>query len=159
MRLVVSLMAGLLAAGVQAQEPFEFWPGADYDPSIPTIESVLGHAPGERISWHHEAIRYFEALAHAQPDRVAIHRYAKSWEGRDLIYVVLTSSANMARIDEIKAGMQSLRAAGETTANDADRIIGSQPVVTWLSYGVHGDEISSTDAGHADGLSPAGRPR
>ena len=43
----------------------EYWPGANYDPSIPTIENVLGHESGERITWHSEAIRYFDALAAA----------------------------------------------------------------------------------------------
>ena len=86
----------------------EYWPGADYDPSIPTIEKILGHESGERITWHSEAIRYFEALAAAAPDRVAVFEYARTWEDRELIYVVITSPENMARIGEIKDGMQRL---------------------------------------------------
>ncbi len=34
-----------------AQQDFEFWPGANYDPTVPTMESVIGHAPGERNTW------------------------------------------------------------------------------------------------------------
>ena len=146
MRFVTLLAATLLATGVTAQENFEFWPNADYDPAVPTIEQITGHAPGERVTWHADAIRYFEALASADPDRVSVHRYARTWEGRDLIYVVISSPANMARIDEIKSGMQRLRDAGSTDSAQAANIIQSQPAVTWLSYGVHGNEISSTDA-------------
>jgi len=146
MRLILCSMGLFFALNIHAQQDFEFWPDAEYDPSIPTIESVLGHAPGERISWHHEAIRYFEALATAQPNRVEIHRYAESWEGRELIYVVLTSEENLARIDEIKNNMQALRNADVTNRDTAERIVADVPAVTWLSYGVHGDEISSTDA-------------
>ncbi|MDZ4729940.1 MAG: M14 family metallopeptidase [Xanthomonadales bacterium] len=145
MRSILSLAAALFAITANAQD-FEFWPNADYDPSVPTIESVLGHAPGERITWHAEAVRYFEALASSDPDRVTVHRYAESWEGRDLIYVVIASPENMRRIDDIKRDMQSLRNAATTSRSEADRIIQSGPAVTWLSYGVHGDEISSTDA-------------
>ena len=145
MRLLSCIAAALLAMSANAQD-YEFWPNADYDPSVPTIESVLGHAPGERITWHAEAIRYFEALASSEPDRVSVHRYAESWEGRDLIYVVIASSENMRRIGDIKQDMQSLRNAATTSRDEADRIIESGPAVTWLSYGVHGDEISSTDA-------------
>ena len=65
MRLLLSLTAALLAGTASAQQDFEYWPNADYDPAIPTIESVIGHAPGERITWHRDAIRYFEALAAA----------------------------------------------------------------------------------------------
>jgi hypothetical protein len=107
---------------------------------------VLGHRSGDRITWHRDAIRYFEALEAAAPDRVSVSRYAQSWEGRDLIYVVVTSAANMARIEDVKAGMQRLADPRQTTRAEAEEIIANQPAVTWLSYGVHGNEISSTDA-------------
>ena len=107
---------------------------------------VLGYQSGDRITWHRDAIRYFEALAEAAPERISVSRYAQTWEGRDLIYVVVTSAENMARIDEVKAGMQRLVDPRQTTRAEAEEIIASQPAVTWLSYGVHGNEISSTDA-------------
>lgn len=146
MRLLLSFAAALLAVTASAQQDFEFWPNADYDPAVPTIESVLGYSHGERITWHGDALRYFDALQTSQPDRVSVHQYATSWEGRELVYVVITSAENMRRIDDIKADMQSLRNAATTSRSEADRIIQSGPAITWLSYGVHGDEISSTDA-------------
>ena len=129
-----------------AQDEFIFWPDADYDPAIPSFEDVLGYNPGDRITWHRDAIRYYEALQAAAPDRVFVSRYARSWEGRDLIYVVVTSPENMARIDDVKAGMQRLADPRLTTRAEAESIIADQPAITWLSYGVHGNEISSTDA-------------
>jgi hypothetical protein len=129
-----------------AQDEFIFWPDADYDPAIPSFEDVLGYNPGDRITWHRDAIRYYEALQAAAPDRVFVSPYARSWEGRDLIYVVVTSPENMARIEEIKAGMQRLADPRLTTRAEAEAIIADQPAITWLSYGVHGNEISSTDA-------------
>jgi hypothetical protein len=138
--------ACLLTNLVLAQDEFVFWPNADYDPAIPTVEDVLGYTSGERITWHRDAIRYFEALAEAAPERISVTRYAQSWEGRDLVYVVVTAAENMARIDAVKAGMQRLADPRQTTRAEAEEIIASQPAVTWLSYGVHGNEISSTDA-------------
>jgi hypothetical protein len=129
-----------------AQDEFIFWPDADYDPAIPSFEDVLGYNPGDRITWHRDAIRYYEALRAAAPDRVLVSRYARSWEGRDLIYVVVTSPENMARIDDVKVGMQRLADPRLTTRAEAEAIIADQPAITWLSYGVHGNEISSTDA-------------
>jgi hypothetical protein len=145
-RVALTATSFAIALSARAQDDFEFWPDADYDPAIPTVESVLGYATGEQITWHRDAIRYFEALAAAAPDRIAVHRYASSWEGRDLIYAVVTSAENMARIDDIKAGMQRLRDPRVTSRSEAEQLIASQPAVTWLSYGVHGNEISSTDA-------------
>ena len=123
MRSLLSLAALLFALSAHGQQEFEFWPEADYDPAVPTIKSVLGHSPGERITWHRDAVRYFEALAAADPERVSVHRYAVSWERRDLIYVVITSAENMARIDAIKEDMQQLRNAGSTAPADAARIV------------------------------------
>ena len=143
----ISAIAILSVAGrINAQEGYEFWPGANYDPAIPTIRSVLGYDSGERITWHRDTIRYFEALAEAAPERVQLFPYAETWEGRELIYAVITSPENMARIDEVRANMQRLVDPRKTTRAEANAIIEDQPAVTWLSYGVHGNEISSTDA-------------
>ena len=134
------------ASYVHATDDFVFWPDANYDPAIPTFKTVLGYEPGERITWHADAVRYFEALTKAAPDRISMATYAQSWEGRDLIYAVVSSAENMARIDEIKGNMQQLADPRKTTAAEAREIIKNQPAVTWLSYGVHGNEISSTES-------------
>ena len=144
MRIPVFL-AGLLAVPLFSQQ-FEFWPGAQYDPSIPTIKQVLGHAPGERISPPADIQRYFEALAKAAPERVRLHEYARSWEGRPLTYAVIASPENIKRIDDIKASMQKLYDPRKTTPAEARRLIETLPLVLNLSYGVHGNEISSPDA-------------
>jgi len=143
---IVILASALVATQSFAKDGFVFWPDADYDPAIPTLHDVLGYNPGERITWHANAVRYFEALAAAAPERISVHRYAKSWEGRDLIYVVVSSPENMARIEDIKSGMQQLADPRKTSRTEARQIINSQPAITWLSYGVHGNEASSTEA-------------
>jgi hypothetical protein len=117
---------------------------ADYDPAIPTVEKVLGHASGAEITTPEETLTWFEALAAVAPDRIKVAPYAKTWEGRDLIYAVIGSPANIARLDAIKAATARL-ASGERMADRAN-LIADTPAVVWLSYGVHGNEISSTDA-------------
>ena len=143
---VIILASALITTQLNAQDSFVFWPDANYDSTIPTFKDVLGYEPGERITWHGNAIRYFEALANAAPERISVNRYATSWEGRELIYVVVSSAENMARIDDIKAGMQRLADPRQTSRAEAQEIIKNQAAVTWLSYGVHGNEISSTEA-------------
>jgi hypothetical protein len=136
----------LLSNIALAQDDFEFWPNANYDPVIPSIEDVLGYSPGEKITWHRDAIKYFEALAQAAPDRVILKEYARSWQDRELIYAVISSPQNLEKIESVKAGMQRLSDPRDTDERSASNIIPGQPAVTWLSYGVHGNEISSTDA-------------
>lgn len=141
---VLFVCAMLLAAGAPAQQ-FEFLPGAQYDPTIPTLEKVVGHAWGAQITMHHEAERYLHALADASP-RVRLVRFGETWEGKSLYYLVISSEANLARIGEIQAGMKRLADPRRTPRADAERLIGSIVPVTWLTYGVHGNEISSPDA-------------
>ncbi len=145
---VIPVCAALLTLSfsVYGQEDFQYWPNPDYDPAIPTIEEVLGYAPGDRITWHRDAIRYFEALSEAAPNRIFLTEYARSWENRELVYAVVSAPQNIADIDGIKERMQQLADPMLTDEDTAAAMIPEQAAVTWLSYGVHGNEISSTDA-------------
>jgi len=109
-----------------------------FDPAVPTLTATVGHAPGSRITSPDQAYTYLRALAEAAPDRARLVQYATSWEGRPLYYLILTAPANMARLEAIRADMATI-AAGRAGN-------GSALPVTWLAYGVHGNEISSTDA-------------
>ncbi|HPT27774.1 MAG TPA: M14 family metallopeptidase, partial [Bryobacteraceae bacterium] len=124
----------------------EFWPGAQYDTSIPSPEKVLGFAPGLKHATHADIVRYFEALAAAAPSRVRVVEYGKTWEGRKLIYAVIGSESNIARIEQIKAGMKKLADPEKTSVAEAAKLIASLPAVISLSHAVHGNEISSPDA-------------
>ncbi len=145
-QLLAMLALTLPVSAAMAQDDFEFWPNANYDPAVPTFQSVLGYEPGDRITWTHNVRRYFDALEDYAPDRVRVVDYATSWEGRGLFYAVVTSADNLANLDTIKANMQRLRDPRVTSAADAASIIETQPAVTWLSYSVHGNEISPAES-------------
>ena len=139
MRFVVAALFCFLPASFSGQG---LVPDASYDPAIPTLKAVLGHEPGEAISTPDEIGLYLDALVKAAPDRTRLVQYATSWEGRPLRYLVVGSRERIARLDEIRRGMQAL-ASG---AADADRLIPDLPVVVWLLHGIHGNEITSSDA-------------
>lgn len=122
------------SAPVQAQS---FAQGS-FDPAIPTLTATVGHAPGERITAPDEVYAYLKALTAAAPTRTRLVQYATSWEGRPLYYMILSSPENIARLDAIRADLANI-AAGRASN-------GAAVPVTWLAYGVHGNEISSTDA-------------
>ncbi|GMN02614.1 M14 family metallopeptidase [Erythrobacter sp. MTPC3] len=124
----------LTPAAASAQSFLE----AQFDPAVPTLSETVGHEPGARITSPEEALTYLRALAEAAPDRMRMVEYARSWEGRSLNYVILTAPQNMARLDDIQADLANLSAGRAGNGNALP--------VTWLTYGVHGDEISSTDA-------------
>ena len=139
MRFSVFLAALLLFARVS---PAQVLSGTKYDSAIPTLKSVVGHEPGQEISTPDQIGRYLEALAKAAPDRTRLVHYATSWEGRPLHYLIVGSRERIARLDDIRRGMQALGAGSA----DADRLIADLPVIVWLIHGVHGNEISSGDA-------------
>lgn len=152
-RFAASLMVGLaimLGMPLQAQqsnpENEYFWPGADYDPAVPTVKDVLGYSSGEKITTHADMLRYMRALADTAPDKMRIMPYGQSWEGRELIYIAISSANNISRLDDVKAGMQALGDPRTTSDNEAAQLINDLPASTWLAYSVHGNEISSTDA-------------
>ena len=144
MRAFCSLVLAIMP--LYAQNGFEFWPGAVYDTKIPTWYEVLGYEPGDRITSHAGILRYIEALATAAPNRMKIFEYGQTWEGRKLQYAAVGSEANLRRLGEIRAGMERLADARKLSAAEARRLMSDLPAVVWLSYGVHGNEISSPEA-------------
>ena len=127
----------LISSSVRA-ERFEYFPGAVYDPAVPDLHEVLGYDVGDRISTHHEVERYLRALAEASPS-VQLVKIGESWEGRSLGYLIVSSKGNVARVDEIKSGMQRLAVPRDLEPAEADQLIDILPAVAWLSFGIHGN--------------------
>jgi hypothetical protein len=142
-RLFVLALTSALAG---AETKFEFWPGAEYVPSVPTFRAVLGYEPGERITSHDGILRYFDALAAAQANRVKVFEYGRSWEGRKLIYAVVASESNMKRLPEIRAGMRRLADPRAATDAEVAKLTATLPATVWIAAGVHGNELSSSEA-------------
>lgn len=133
---LVAGLAAMMSIGSAAQAQ-SFLPG-EFDEAIPTVTDTLGHAPGTHISTSAEARAYFEALAEAAPERIKVVEYGTSWQGKPLTYAIISSAANIARLDAIQSDLASV-AAGQSSN-------GSALPVTWLAYSVHGNEVSCTDA-------------
>src|SRR5688572_4411740 len=134
-----------LVSVASAQEP-ALWPGAKYDPAIPTIKQVLGHDHGEVITPPEGIAQYLQALQKAAPTKSRLIRYATSWEGRPLWLFVIGSPDRIARLDQLKADIQRFGDPRRISAAEGDRLARELPVVVWLVHGVHGNEISSADA-------------
>ncbi|MEO6212224.1 MAG: M14 family metallopeptidase [Vicinamibacterales bacterium] len=143
MKLLAPVLFCLISAVASAQG---LVPGIQYDPAVPTLKAIAGHAPGEEITTPEQIGKYLDALAKAAPDRTRLVEYAKSWEGRPLHYLLIGSRERIAKLDEIRRGMQAL-AAG---VGEADRLVSDLPVIVWLVHGIHGNEITSSDAALAE---------
>ncbi|MEO0972003.1 MAG: M14 family zinc carboxypeptidase [Pseudomonadota bacterium] len=113
---------------------------------VPALNDVLGFAPGERITAPDEALRYLQALHAAAPERTRLVEYAQSWEGRPLVYLLIGSARRITELAEAKAGIQRLANPRGLSEAEAEGLVASLPATVWLTYAVHGNEISPTDA-------------
>jgi hypothetical protein len=132
----------VLIAAESRDMPF-YDDSVQFDSSIPTPESVIGHPLGHRITRNDLLVQYLRQLAQLSP-RISQEVIAYTHERRPILGLTITSPANHARIDEIKAAHIALSDPDSDSAVDPN-----MPVVTWLNYGVHGAEVSSTDSSMA----------
>lgn len=122
---------------------------AEYDPAIPTLESVVGFDWGEEITDPGQALAYAHALAAAAPERARLVEYGRSLEGWPLVLLVVSSQGNLARVDEIRAQLAELGDARRSSEARAAELARSLPAVVWFACSVHGDEPSGAEAGLA----------
>ena len=148
--ILVSLSAtvyALFSLSLNAQQvdraaPF-FLDEVSYDPRIPRPETVIGHPLGYRIARNDLLVTYMRTIAEISP-RITVEEIARTHEGRPILGLTITSPENHARIDEIRAAHVAL-----SDPDSPQEVSGDMPVITWLNYGVHGAEVSSTDSSMA----------
>jgi len=128
-----------------AQQAFSFIPDVTYDPAIPTLEQVAGHAWGKRITTHSECEDYVRALAGASR-RAELFTYGKTWEGRRLYYLVIGTEQRLDELEQIKSDLRSFAHPLALDQAKKEQLLKRLPVVTWLAANIHGNEPSSTDA-------------
>ena len=138
-------LAPVSSAQVELVEArFAFDPGLPYDSAIPSPEAHLGYQLGERFTVYAHAVDYFRKLAEAS-DRIALNQYGETYEGRPLISLVITSPENHRDMEQIRARhFELIKAAASGRA--ADALIADEPVFVSMSYNIHGNEASSTEA-------------
>jgi hypothetical protein len=119
-----------------AQEDAWFRAARSYDGRIPTPEAFLGYRIGEQHTRHDRLVEYFRELDRLS-DRVSVQVIGKTFEKRDQVLAIFTSSANHARREEIRKRHLASQSRGGDPAI---------PLVIHLGYNVHGNEPSSSEA-------------
>lgn len=147
---VMCLCLGSCGANAQVQLTNQASPpfveSTDFDPAIPSPESIIGHAVAAKAVRYHSLIRYLQTLAEASK-QVTLTAYGQTHEGRTLYYLTITSEANHKQLARIKADNAKLSDPRKLNEpGQANRLVKTLPAVAWLNYSIHGDELSSTDA-------------
>jgi hypothetical protein len=110
----------------------------------PSPEAVLGYALGQHFTEYHRVREYSRALAAASP-RVEYRVYGTTPGRRELIQLIIARPENLARLDQILAANEELTRP-ETPLARAREIAVANPAIVFFSYGVHGNESSSSEA-------------
>lgn len=141
--LIVLVVLSLAPQGYAQPDPLA--PSAQYNPAIPSVESVLGYPVGKAFTPYHKLERYYQRLA-AASDRVRLEPYGKSVEGRTLYLVIISSPDNLSRLESIRTALTRLSDPRQTPPAEAEELANTTPVLVWLSYNVHGNEAVSSEA-------------
>lgn len=98
----------------------------------------LGYELGTEFTRHSDVVAYFEHVA-SQSNLVRYQDYGKTYERRRLTYAVISSEENLKNLEQHRTA--NLKNAGLLPgAASPDKTI------VWLSYNVHGNEASCTEA-------------
>ena len=104
-------------------------------------EEFLGYRIGTKFTPHWKLIDYFKSVAAAVPSMVKLEQYGQTNEGRPLIVAYVSSDAHISNLENIRQHNLAIARQGNNTNANVD-----YPAIVWLSYNVHGNEASSSEA-------------
>lgn len=109
-----------------------------YKSEIPLPSKTLGFGIGERHIRHDQLTQYFNTLSKFS-SRVNISSMGKTAQLREQLIVTISSPENLANLD-------TLLNKRKVPYQDKNGKNADEPLVIWLGYSVHGDEISGANA-------------
>ena len=110
-----------------------------YSQTLQTPAQFLGYELGDRFTLHHRIVDYFEQVANVN-NNVIIQSYGETNEHRPLMVAMISSQKNMDRLEKIRT--DNLKRTGLLAGTPELEDI----AIVWLSYNVHGNEASSSEA-------------
>ena len=100
--------------------------------------TFLGYELGTRFTPHHKLVAYTKHIAH-NSKMVFLKEYGVTNEGRALLVLFIGTEENIKNLAAIQNDNLNL-------ANENASIQVAQPALVWLSYNVHGNEPTSSEA-------------
>ncbi len=109
-----------------------------FSQKIQSPSEFLGYEIGSRFTRHHKVVEYFKYVSNTLSN-VKLEKYGETNEHRPLYLSYISSDENITNLENIRKNnlSQTGIASGNSTNDKA---------IVWLSYNVHGNEASSTEA-------------
>ena len=112
--------------------------GNAFSQSIQSPSEFLGYELGDRFTRHHQVVDYFKYVSNTVAI-VKMEKYGETNEHRPLYVSYISSKENIANLEKIRK--DNLSQTGIIKGGN-----GNTKAIVWLSYNVHGNEASSTEA-------------
>ena len=112
---------------------------------IPTPESVLGFEVGadRKLADWTQIVDYFHKLDEAS-GRITVEEVGKTTEGRPFLVAIITSEANMGRLEEIRQANLRLADPRGLDPKEAQRLIATGKTIVAHNHGIHSTEVAAT---------------
>lgn len=112
---------------------------------LPTPHEHFGFPPGQdrTLARWPQIVGYFEKLA-AASGRIKVETLGETTEGRPFISGVITSEANMARLEELREIHCRLADPRGLDPAEADRLAAAGKAVVMISCSIHASEVGGT---------------
>lgn len=143
---VVVLLCAFVSLLAQVEEKFDFYTRGEYRTNVPRPQTLLRFDVGDHHTTYAQMEKVIDEIARAAPDRVKVFDIGLTNELRMQHLVAISSPANIARLDEIKALNAKLTDPRTTTSSEANSIAQNNPLIAWLAYTIHGNESASFEA-------------
>lgn len=110
--------------------------------SVPTPAQHFGFSIGDdyMLATFTQTEAYFKQLA-ATSDRVRMISIGKTEEGREQPMLIVTSPANLKKLDEYKSISRRLALAENLSDAEAKALAASGKAVVWIDGGLHANEV------------------
>ncbi|MCL7754305.1 M14 family metallopeptidase [Polaribacter sp. Z022] len=112
--------------------------GSVFSQTIQSPSEYLGYEIGSRFTRHHKVVDYFKYVTKTLSN-VKLEKYGETNEHRPLYVSYISSQENIDNLEKIRKNNLSQTGIISGNANNKKAIV-------WLSYNVHGNEASSTEA-------------
>jgi hypothetical protein len=142
-RIALLQVALLLSAVMSAQVTLDYFLPKDvnYKKEIPPPKQFTGFEVGEWHLSHDELYSYFLELAKIS-DRAFWEEYGRSYEGRPLGQLIVSSPDNIRNIEKLR--QQHIQLCDPSISDKSD--IREMPLFIKLGYGIHGNESSAQNS-------------
>jgi hypothetical protein len=121
--------------------------GTCFAQGIPSPETVVGHEIGAdyKLVTYEQAVQYFEKLDQASP-LLGVFDMGETSMGRSMIYAVISSAENMARLDHYREISNKLARAKGLSEEEARKLASEGKAVVWIDAGIHATECAPAQA-------------